>query len=160
MKTAVRIACIILILLTMGHKRYHPDFSDEITKEQLVGFVKESRAFIEIYGKQEALREFNNPKGLFARGELYIHASDFNCKVLAIGGEPSLTGKDFSKLEDPQGIKVCRQKVEILKKNDSGWLDHTMINHKTKKVMGKLSYFERVGREEWYISSGLYYEIQ
>jgi cytochrome c len=158
MKPVVRIAFIILILLSMGYKRYHPYHSDEITREHLVWFVQEAQEFIKIYGKEEALREFNNPKGLFVRGELYIHASDFNCKVLALGGNPSLKGSDFSNLEDINGIKICKSKIEKLKNSQSGWLDHTMVNHKTNQIMGKLSYYERVDNEDWYISAGMYYE--
>jgi cytochrome c len=156
MRATLQGLLIILIMLTLGLKRYNPEHHRTVTKEQLVAFVKEAQAFIRIYGKEEALREFNDPTGLFDRGELYIAAYDFNCIVLAYGRDPSLKGTDFTKLTDPTDVKICKEKNGILMKNPSGWLKYTFAQPKTNKILEKLSYFERVGNEDWYISSGLY----
>jgi hypothetical protein len=156
MKTAVRAIFLILIMLTMGLKRYNPAYQIEITKEQLVAFVQEAQCFIKIYGKEEALREFNDQKGMFFRGELYIHAADFNCRVLAHGRDSSIKGKSFEKLVDPDNIKICQDKVKILEKNASGWLKYKFYHPITHRLEHKLTYFERVGNEDWYISSGIY----
>ena len=158
MHAMLRIILLVSIMLTLGHKRYDPEVHHEISKEQLVSFVKEARAFIKIYGKEEALREFNDPKGLFVRGELYIHANDFKCIVLASGRDAKLKGVDFAQLTDPNSTKICQDKVNILMKNPSGWLEYTFVHPKTNRLMKKLTYFERVDNENWYISSGMYIE--
>lgn len=156
-KRAVRIAFIILVLSSLGQSRYNPKTHTALTKDQVYCFVKEAAAFIQIYGKQEALREFNDKNGLFVRGELYIHANDFNCKVLASGRDPKLKGTVIKKLVDPDKIAICADKVALLKKQHSGWLKHKHIHPLTGKIADKLTYFERVGNEDWYITSGMYF---
>lgn len=47
-----------------------------IPKKQMVKFVEEAAAYVRLAGKEEALKEFSDPKGKFvhADGELYIYA--------------------------------------------------------------------------------------
>jgi hypothetical protein len=52
-------------------------------REELINFVNEARNFTLIEGKDKALQVFNDPKGEFSRGDLYIIAYDFNGTRLA-----------------------------------------------------------------------------
>ncbi len=36
--------------------------------------VEKAAAYVQANGKEKALKEFNNPKGQFVKGELYIFA--------------------------------------------------------------------------------------
>jgi hypothetical protein len=47
-------------------------------REELIAFVNEAKDFVLAQGKDKALGVFNDPKGKFVRGELYIIAYDFN----------------------------------------------------------------------------------
>ena len=52
-------------------------------REDLIAFVNEAKDFVLEQGKDKALEVFNDPKGKFVRGELYIIAYDFNGTRLA-----------------------------------------------------------------------------
>lgn len=54
-----------------------------ISNETLVAFVDRAAAYVNTYGKEKALAEFNDLNGSFIEGELYIYAYDFNGTTLA-----------------------------------------------------------------------------
>jgi cytochrome c len=53
-------------------------------REELIVFVEEARNLALMEGKDKALTIFNDPKGEFVRGDLYIIAYDFKESVWPI----------------------------------------------------------------------------
>lgn len=138
-----------------GFDRYHPEKHDEITKEQLRGFVQEAIAFARIYGKKAAIKEFMDKKGIFQRGELYIFAYDFKCRVVSHGANPNWVGNDYSRLKDPTGKLIIQEMVKIIKAGRYGWIKYKWFHPATKKITPKLGYVEQVD-ETWWLGSGIY----
>ncbi|MBU4175184.1 MAG: cache domain-containing protein [Actinobacteria bacterium] len=92
------------------------------TREEVVEFVDEAVEYAKKNGKEKALAEFTDQAGEFKRGELYIYAYDFSGNVLAHGGDPILVDQNLIDHEDPNGVKVIQELVEIAQNNGSGWL--------------------------------------
>ena len=156
MKKLVVVCVFLLAVAETGLARYNPKYDDYVTREDMMGFVKEAVAYAKIYGKRDALNEFKDKEGLFNRGELYIYAYDFNCVVLSHGSNPRLIGKDLSLLEDIRGTKIIKKMVEKIRRRGKGWLKFYWFHPKTKRITPKLGYFERID-SGWWLGSGIYY---
>jgi len=125
------------------------------TREEVVEFVDEAVEYAKKNGKEKALAEFTNPDGEFKRGELYIYAYDFSGNVLAHGGDSTLVNQNLIEYEDPNGIKVIQELVEIAQTSGSGWLSYTWENPETGKQESKLGYVVKVD-DSWFLGSGTY----
>src|SRR5450759_4213831 len=96
-----------------------------VTRQDVVDFVDEAIAYGKKVGKDKAVAEFNNPKGKFVRGELYIYAYTWDGVALANGGNPSLVGQNLIDMTDPNGVKVIQ---ELMKVARAGHL-HELLDH-------------------------------
>jgi len=157
MKVLTGMLAILIFLTSTGYARYNPKYDRYITKQDLVGIVKEAVFFAKIYGKKVALREYKDKQGLFNRGELYIYAYDLKCKVLSHGANAGLIGKDLSLLEDTQGTKILQEMLTKIKLKGNGWLKFYWFHPITKRITPKLGYFEKVD-DDWWLGSGIYLE--
>ncbi len=155
MKRLTTVMLIVLFSMTFSSARYNPKYGREVTREELVGFIKEALAFIKIYGKKKAIKEFNDKKGLFNRGELYIFAYDYSCRVLAHGANPKWVGNNFIELKDPTGKLIIKDMANIVKRKGSGWIKYRWFHPKTRRIEPKRGYVHRVDNS-WWIGSGMY----
>jgi signal transduction histidine kinase len=85
-------------------------------REELIAFVKEARDMVVKEGRDKALEVFNDPKGEFVRGDLYIFAHDFNGTCLASPNEPETIGKNELNSTDPNGVALGRNMLEVAKR--------------------------------------------
>jgi len=155
MKSVILFFILLSSSITIQADRYNPKFHKHITRKQLVGFVKEAIAFVKIYGKTAALKEFKNKKGLFNRGELYIYAYNMKGIVLSHGQNASLIGKNLIRLKGPNRQFIIREQINIIKKYGKGWLYYYWFHPENNKIARKLGYFEKVDNN-WWLGSGKY----
>jgi len=125
-----------------------------LTRQEVVDFVNEAIRYGRENGKEKAIAEFNNPKGKFVRGELYIYAYDWNGIALANGGNPALAGKNLIDMTDPNGVKVIQELIKVAK-TGGGWVSYTWPYPKTTVNEPKLGYADRVD-DTWWLGSGMY----
>jgi cytochrome c len=125
-----------------------------LTRKQVVDFVNEAIRYAKANGKEKAVAEFNNPKGRFVRGELYIYAYNWSGVALANGGNPSLAGKDLIDMTDPNGVKVIQQLIKVAK-SGGGWVSYVWPYPGTKTNEPKLGYADGVD-DTWWLGSGMY----
>ena len=85
-------------------------------KEELIAFVNEAKDFVLAEGKDKALQAFNDPKGKFVRGELYIIAYDFNGTLLASPYRPELIGQNRLNATDFNGVAYARIIQDLAKR--------------------------------------------
>ena len=85
-------------------------------KEDLIAFVNEARNFVLAEGRDKALKVFNDPKGMFVRGELYIIAYDFNGTRLAHPFQPQTIGQSALNVTDPNGVSLVKNMLEAAKR--------------------------------------------
>jgi cytochrome c len=162
MRRLLTLAVLVVVLVVLSNTafaRYNPKYDKYVTKEDMSNFVKEAVAFAKIYGKETALREYMDKKGLFNRGELYIYAYDLNCIVLSHGASPNLIGRDLSMLQDTNGTRIIKNMVNKIIKDGKGWLRFYWFHPKTKMITPKLGYFEKV-ENDWWLGSGIYTNAQ
>lgn len=125
--------------------------------DQAVAMVQKAVKFMKENGPEKAFSEFNNPKGPFAEGELYVFAYDFTGKNVAHGANPSHIGKDLINLTDADGKLIIKEMIELAKSKGSGWVDYKYKNPKTGEIEAKSSYIEKVG--DHFVGCGIYKKI-
>jgi cytochrome c len=130
-----------------------PDLEKYTSNETLVAFVDRAAAYVKTHGKENALREFNNPNGSFIQGELYIYAYDFNGTTLAHPVSPDKVGKT----RDAEGaIGVFVREMGGIVRNGSGFYRFTYINPRHNRALeSKMGYGVKID-DTWWIGSGVY----
>lgn len=107
--------------------------------------VEKAAAFAKASGKDAAIKELNQAKGQFDKGELYVFAYDMSGKIIAHPKNPKLIGKDLLNVPDPDGKMFRKEIVELAKTKGSGWVDYKYTNPETKKVEAKTTYVLKAG---------------
>jgi cytochrome c len=115
------------------------------TPEEAKQLVEKAVAYVKANGEEKALKEFNNPKGEFTKGDMYIFVLDPNGVLLANVNLPKLVGTNVLNSPDSKGKLHRKEMVELAKKQGSGWVEYNQLNPVTKKDEAKISYIEKVG---------------
>jgi len=124
-------------------------------REELIAFVNEAKDFVLEEGKDNALQVFNDHKGKFVRGELYIIAYDFNGTRLAHPYEPETIGENELNVTDPNGVALGRNTREVAKRG-GGFSYYIKPNpaHAGAEEL-KLTYVLKVDEGLW-LGAGVY----
>ncbi len=127
---------------------------DPMTCESARGWVDEAKTFYLRVGKRIALAEFTNPCGMFSEGDLYIFALKFKGIMLAHGVNERFVGLDFIDIKDLEGKHFIKEIVDTAVEKGSGCVQYKWYHPRTKKVLPKVVYFEKV--ENLIICGGAY----
>lgn len=124
------------------------------TPGELVEYVNDADVYYQRVGKERAIREFNDPDGSFARGEVYVWAFDFNGTCLANSAHPDWVGQDRLNITDDTGFR------RIMAMRDAalaggGFVTYRIENPVTGATGQKLSYVKRAD-DTWWFGSGIY----
>lgn len=116
------------------------------TVEQARELLGKAVAEVKKVGASAAFKEFNDPKGRFVRGDLYVFAIGLkDGKYRASGAAPQLSGQKASELHDAAGKPVIQEMITLAKKKGSGQVDYVWRNPATNAVEPKHSLIQRVG---------------
>ena len=116
------------------------------TPEQAKDMLNKAVAEVKKVGASAAFKEFNDPKGKFIRGDLYVFAIGLeDGKYRASGATPQLSGQNASKLHDAAGKPMIQEMITLAKKKGSGQVDYVWRNPVTNAVEPKHSIIQRVG---------------
>jgi len=115
------------------------------TPAEAEALMKKAVAYLKANGQEKAFAEINNPKGQFVDRDMYISVYDFTGKCLAQGANAKMIGKNFIDLQDPDGYKIVKERLNTAKVKDRFWQDYKYTNPLTKKVEPKSTYCEKVG---------------
>lgn len=128
------------------------------TLNEAKAMAEKAIAYYEANGQEKAFAEFNNPKGQFVKGDLYIFVGDFTGKILAHGVNSKLIGQILLDLKDPspEGKKFMVEFVEVAKNKGAGWVDYMWSNPETKKISPKSTYIIRIKGKELFLGCGAY----
>jgi len=107
--------------------------------------VEKAVAYVKANGEKKALKEFNNPKGRFVKGDLYIFAYNSKAVLLANPMFPNVVGKDLYNEPDAEGKRFRQVIVNTADTYGSGMVDYMYMNPVTKKEELKVVYFQKVG---------------
>jgi signal transduction histidine kinase len=128
---------------------------DGSTKEELVAFLESAANYTKEKGQEEAVRAFNDPKGMFIRKDLYVFAYDFNGTTLAHPYRPDLVGKNNINLTDTNGVPIIKNMMVVAMRG-KGFSYYVWPNpaHENKEEL-KLTYVLKVSDNLW-LGAGIY----
>jgi len=151
MKKVMMVALLTLVMILGASMSFAADAG---TKEEAVALVKKAIDYIKANGRDKAFEEFSNPKGKFVDRDLYIVVYDMNAKCLAHGQKKSMVGKELIDFKDVDGKEFMKERVELMKKNNTAWQDYKFMNPVTKKIEPKEMYLEKF--ENVIVGAGVY----
>jgi cytochrome c len=124
------------------------------TPQEAEAMVKKAVAFVKANGKDKAFEAFNDQKGKFIDGDLYIFVYDLTGKCVSHGGNPKMIGKDLIDMKDADGKPFVKERVEIIKTKGKGWQNYKWTNPVTKTIEDKTVYIEKA--EDVIVGCGAY----
>jgi methyl-accepting chemotaxis protein len=128
--------------------------SSASSPEEAMALVARAVDYAKKNGKDRAFREFNNTKGIFVKGDLYIFAQDMTGVMKAHPMNPILIGKNVSDMKDVDGKYFGRELLETAKSKGRGWVDYNWMNPATGEVIAKSTYCVRV--DDTLLACGIY----
>jgi cytochrome c len=127
--------CSLMVVVASAGERSTPAQAQALLDKAVKTVTKE--------GLTKASAEFNDPKGGFQHGDLYVFCMDSDHKIVA-HPDPKLRGTDVAVLKDPDGKPIGQEMVEALKKG-GGTVEYRWMDPLTKKVEAKVSYLKPAG---------------
>jgi methyl-accepting chemotaxis protein len=124
------------------------------TADDAEKMVAKAAAYAKTNGKERALAEFNDPKGQFVEGDLFVFAQDFKGLMLAYGGNPAFAGTCAIDGKDARGKYLGRAMIEVAKTKGKGWVEYAYENPYTKEIQEKTTCVERV--DDYFVACGVY----
>lgn len=125
------------------------------TKQDVTNLVEDGAKLCKEKGIDVCMSSFNDKKGDFVKGSLYIFAINYEGKTLAHGGNPEIVGKNLFKMKAPDGTMIFQEFINIAKTKGEGWIDYRWSNPETKKNTDKSSFIKDIGNHIL-IGSGFY----
>lgn len=115
------------------------------TADEAVAMVKKAAAYLTENGREKAIAAFNDPKGEFIKGDLYVFMFTFDGTALAHGQNAKMVGKNLIDLKAGEVFPI-REFIKIAKSPaGSGWFGYKWPNSITKAMEEKNTYVERNG---------------
>ncbi len=124
------------------------------TPEDAEKMAAKAASFAKANGRDRALAEFNDPKGRFVEGDLFVFAQDFGGFMLAYGGNPAFAGTCAIEGKDAHGKHLGREMIEVAKTKGKGWVEYAYENPYTKEIQEKATYVRRV--DDYFVACGVY----
>lgn len=155
-----------------GTRMRHVAISDKAEQDYLLAFLKslkgEPRDFakeaevllnkavdkLKQDGPDAAFAAFNQHKGDFVSGQLYVFVFDMKGKYLASGANPKLAGQNAYDLKDAEGKYIVRTMIDIAQKTGSGTVDYVWLDRADNQVENKRSIIQRSG--DYIVGVGYY----
>ncbi len=147
----------LIIVLAMTLCLVWASLATAQTPDEAKALVKQAIAMVKAKGVDATLKAIANPKGPFAKGDLYIWAgSTKEVKMVAHPYKPKLVGKDLTLFKDIKGKQFFNEFVKVANEKGSGWVDYYWPKPGGKKPVPKTSFVEKVPGHDLYFGCGVY----
>ena len=115
--------------------------------KQAQALLDKAVAYLQSQPAEKAFAAFNNQKGRFVQGDLYVFVFDLETGIMhAHGGSPEgLVGMNVLDLRDASGKPLIREMVEVVQTKGSGSVEYRWLNYKINHLEIKNSFVKRVG---------------
>ena len=134
------IAAVVILFVVVGLAHAQ----NRSPAEEAKAMLDKAVAFYKANGPEKALATFNDPKGPFVKGDLYIFAVDLNGKILAHGVKAGLIGKSSKEIRDADEKNFIEEMVAVAKSKGAGTVNYKWENPGSLVVEKKSSYIEKV----------------
>ena len=124
------------------------------TAKEAQDLVAKAIAYYKAEGKDKAFAAINDPKGQFAKKDLYVFVFDFNTVCLAHGANKALVGKNLKELKDSNGKQFMNEMTQDAKTKGKGSVDYFWTNPTTKKIDEKTTFYTKA--EDFVFACGIY----
>jgi len=150
----------LMILFFISTSVFALDAIDLEHKQQTEALVKDAVSHVLKVGREQALKDFSDPKGTFSRGWLYIYAYNFKGKqdnyCVAHPYKHDFIGKNMDDI-NRHAFHELLTIMKMVAKNGGGWVDYYWENpDKNNEVGAKMGYVLPVPGEDFYVGSGYY----
>lgn len=136
---------IIFILLTITTSIAGQAQALRGSDADAVALVKKASLFLKQNGSDKAIAAFNDPKGDFVKGDLYVLMLSLDGVAMAHGQNPKMVGKNLIDMKIGD-IYLIRELIKIAKSPDgNGWCEYRWPNSITQSLEDKHTYVERSG---------------
>lgn len=137
-------AVITVLALLFGATASAAPTAHSSPKEARAMFEK-AVALLEKEGPKKALAAFNDPKGEFVKGDLYVFVFDMEGTYQATGAAPAMVGMNVRETRDAAGNPVIQQIVEVARTRGEGTVSYVWLDRHDNRVDNKTSFVKRVG---------------
>ena len=128
---------------------------DKATPQEAQEMVRKAVDYYRKNGREQFLKEANNPLGEFHKGDLYPFVFDHNMTYLAHPVFPQRVGESWINKKDWSGGKYCAREIKAaVESHGHGWVEYEIENFTSKQIDHKTSYFE--GADDLIICAGAY----
>ena len=127
--------------------------ADTGTRDEAVTMVKQVIKMYRQKGPEKTHQAVKDGK-TFRYKDLYAFIINMEGVMVAHGVLDSLNGKNLIELQDGEGKYLIRAFVDLLKLQNSGWVDYKWPSPATKKLSAKSSYVERIDKQ-YFVGVGI-----
>ncbi len=86
----------------------------------------------------------------------YYWINDYSATMVMHPIKPALIGKDLSEFKDPNGLKLFQEMVDIVKKQEEGFVPYYWAKQAGEIPVAKISYVKGFNEWGWIVGSGIY----
>jgi cytochrome c len=134
-------AAFLSLVISLSASVFAADHADPLKAKAML-----DRAEEEVQkNPSKAFTTFNDPKGGFVDGELYVFVIDMAGKYMASGGNPKLTGSNALNTKDAAGKPLFQEMIAATRAKPDALVAYTWLNRTTNKVESKRTFVKRVG---------------
>jgi cytochrome c len=144
METSMKKAALLTLSALLLGANWTAERAYGATAEEAQALVEKAVAHVKKVGEEQAFKDFTSKEGGFIEGELYVFCYSPDVTLVAIGGNPSMVGKNLRNLKDPDGKEASYELVQMGLEHGSGWVDYKWPNPVTKKIQTKSAYVLKV----------------
>jgi cytochrome c len=123
-------------------------------KDDAIALVDKAVVHVNSVGKDKALADFQDAKGAFVKGDLYVFAYTLEGVIIAHPMNQKLVGKDMTEVKDSDGKFFTKDFIATVKGPGKGWVDYNWTNPTSKKIEAKSSYVAKAG--DIFVGCGIY----
>ena len=154
--TSLRATIVAVVFISAATFAAAPEPESPHAKE-VRALVDRAARVIDNKGR-EAFPEFKKRGGEWYKGDTYLFVADMKGITLMNAGFPDEDGENRLDFKDANGKAFIREIIEMLKKQDSGWVDYAWPKPGDRKPSKKTAYVKKtkLGKEVVYVGAGIY----
>jgi signal transduction histidine kinase len=149
MKHAFQVLFAAVLALSLGGAARAQDAAHRGTADEAVAMVKKAGAFMDKNGRDKAIAAFNDPKGEFIKGDLYVFMFGMTGEqqgvALAHGQNAKMVNKNLMEL-NAGGVFPIKEFLKVANSPaGKGWVSYKWPNSISKNMEDKSTYVEKFG---------------
>jgi len=149
MKNVFQTLLAAILALSLSSVAFAQDENRRGTADEALAMAKKATTYLEKNGREKAIAAFNDPKGEFIKGDLYVFMfgtkGDLSGVALAHGQNAKMVNKNLTEL-NAGGVFPIKEFLKIANSPaGKGWVSYKWPNSISKNLEEKSTYVERVG---------------